>query len=320
MTEYVTRLPPSPEGKTGWPWTAGDYEPQEPICALPRISIVTPCLNGGAFLEECIRSVLLQGYPNLEYVIIDGGSTDQTLQIISKYEQFLSYWVSEKDPGQTAAINKGVARCSGALVNWLNADDIYLPGALHAIGQAYLPGENLVILSPVRNVYLDTGEVTLTRQDLLLSDVVRYWSRPDVYHQPGVFLPLSLWNELGGLDESFEICADYELYCRIAPFASFRLIENVTVEFRRHKQQKSTALRDVLIVEKVRSSKRYWARDNVTELEKSTHDRHVAKIIGKHVDGRNLGVVDSLMLVLKLCRATEVSWTRAILFYLRLLK
>lgn len=120
-------LPPPPPGKTGWPWT----EQTDPIEGFdfPRISIVTPSYNQGQFIEETIRSVLLQGYPNLEYIIIDGGSTDNTLEIIQKYEPYLTYWVSECDRGQSDALNKGFRRATGQLIGWQNSDDSYQPQA-----------------------------------------------------------------------------------------------------------------------------------------------------------------------------------------------
>src|ERR1700738_5143459 len=106
---------------TGWPWTT--ETPRLPAVRpdgsrWPRISIVTPSYNQGQFIEETIRSVLLQGYPDLEYLILDAGSTDGTLDVIRKYERHLTYWVSEPDKGQSDAINKGFARCTGELMNW----------------------------------------------------------------------------------------------------------------------------------------------------------------------------------------------------------
>src|SRR5438552_6722863 len=98
-----------------------------------KISIITPSLNQGDFIEETIVSVLNQGIDDLEYIVIDGGSTDQTLEVIRKYEGSLSYWVSEKDNGQPEAINKGIARATGEIVGYLNSDDLYLPGALRAV-------------------------------------------------------------------------------------------------------------------------------------------------------------------------------------------
>lgn len=125
-------LPPPPLAKSGWPWT----EQSQPLPARmpdgsewPRISVVTPSYNQAQFIEETIRSVLLQGYPNLEYIIIDGGSTDNSVEIIKKYEPYLAYWVSERDRGQSDGINKGFERCTGDYIAWMNSSDCYMPNA-----------------------------------------------------------------------------------------------------------------------------------------------------------------------------------------------
>ena len=103
----------------------------------PKISIITPSYNQGQFLEETICSVLDQGYPSLEYIVIDGGSTDNSGEIIQKYAPHLAYWVSEKDSGQVEAIQKGFDRATGDVVAWLNSDDVYMPGTLDKIGAAF---------------------------------------------------------------------------------------------------------------------------------------------------------------------------------------
>ena len=107
------------------------------IASLPKISIVTPSFNQGHFLENCITSVINQNYPKLEYIIIDGGSTDHSVDVIKSYEEKVDFWVSEKDAGQSHAINKGFERSTGDVVAWLNADDFYFSGALTAVAQVY---------------------------------------------------------------------------------------------------------------------------------------------------------------------------------------
>jgi glycosyltransferase involved in cell wall biosynthesis len=128
---HVSELPAPAAGKVGWPWTVESPpcpETMPDAAEWPKISIVTPSYNQADFLEETIRSVLLQGYPSLEYFIIDGGSKDASVDIIKKYEPWLTGWVSEKDRGQSHAINKGFARCMGDLITFQNSDDFYLPG------------------------------------------------------------------------------------------------------------------------------------------------------------------------------------------------
>jgi glycosyltransferase involved in cell wall biosynthesis len=136
----LSQLPLPDRGQRGWPWTeeTGSVPAAPPGGgAWPRISIVTPSFNQGNYLEETIRSVLLQGYPNLEFFVIDGGSTDNSVPILRKYQPWLSGWVSERDKGQSDAINKGFARCTGELFNWLCSDDFLQPGALEAVARRF---------------------------------------------------------------------------------------------------------------------------------------------------------------------------------------
>jgi len=132
----LSELPPPPLGKAGWPWTK--ESPQLPD-AMPdghpssRVSIVTPSYNQEQFIEETVRSVLLQGYPNLEYIITDGGSTDDSVDTIHKHEPWLAYWVSEPDRGQAHGINKGFLRSGGDILGWINTDDTYEKGAVSLV-------------------------------------------------------------------------------------------------------------------------------------------------------------------------------------------
>src|SRR5437588_6081454 len=146
----LAKLPSPLTDKTGWPWTI--ETPPLPVVrpdgsCWPRISIVTPSYNQGQFIEETIRSVLLQGYPDLEYIIIDGGSQDESVEIIKKYEPWLTYWVSEQDRGQSHAINKGFDRSTGLILGWLNSDDVLLPNALATVAVAMPRPEEPVVIA-----------------------------------------------------------------------------------------------------------------------------------------------------------------------------
>lgn len=137
QTNLLPHLPPPPEGKHGWPWTMEtDTKQYDAHKEYPKISIVTPSYNQAQFIEETIRSVLLQNYPNLEFIIIDGGSNDGTVEVLKKYDKWITYWVSEKDKGQSDALNKGIQRTTGAWVGWQNSDDIYNINAFRSFAQA----------------------------------------------------------------------------------------------------------------------------------------------------------------------------------------
>ncbi|MEK7375623.1 MAG: glycosyltransferase, partial [Candidatus Margulisiibacteriota bacterium] len=123
-------LPEAPKGKKGWPWTDVAQTELTDKSALPKMTIVTPSLNQGLYLENTIRSVLLQGYPDLEYIVLDGGSSDNSVDIIKKYGDHISYWHSKPDGGQAQAINRGFFLGKGRILAWLNSDDFYEPGAL----------------------------------------------------------------------------------------------------------------------------------------------------------------------------------------------
>ena len=129
----IEQLPPPPQGLTGFPWTAASpaLPPTLPCGrAWPKVSIVTPSFNQSQYLEETIRSVLLQGYPDIEYIVMDGGSRDSSVRIIEKYQSFLAYWTSGPDAGQAAAIRAGFERSTGLWAGWQNSDDVYAPGAI----------------------------------------------------------------------------------------------------------------------------------------------------------------------------------------------
>lgn len=180
----------------------------------PRISIVTPSFNQAQFLERTIRSVLDQGYPNLEYIVIDGGSTDGSVDIIRKYESQLAYWVSEADEGQAHAINKGLARATGEWVAWQNSDDIYYPETFDAVAQQARRRPELELIVGDMNlidaedrVLRDVRYVTPTYESMLaegmvLANQAAFWRR-------------SVHVAAGFLDQTYDCAFDYEWFLRI---------------------------------------------------------------------------------------------------------
>ena len=216
----ITKLPTPIPSKTGWPWT--ETSPMIPeinpdSSTWPRISIVTPSYNQGQFIEETIRSVLLQDYPNLEYIIIDGGSTDNSVEIIKRYEPWLTFWISEKDRGQSHAINKGWQHGTGELFAWLNSDDYLEPGVLGRVASYYKQGEN----SSLGMIYGRSKIIDQDRDYLFSIGESFELSRPlidliDPFPQPSVFITKKAIDRTGFLDESMHYAMDLDLFIRIA--------------------------------------------------------------------------------------------------------
>lgn len=189
---------------------------------FPKISIVTPSFNQGKYLEKTILSVLEQNYPNLEYIIIDGGSTDNSVDIIRKYEKQLSYWVSEKDRGQSHAINKGFERATGDIFGWLNSDDYFHPGAFKAAVTIFQANPGVGAVVGAGDMFFEeTGETTLvepfpvTMESLCRSVYGRF------FMQPSCFFIKMAWDECGPLDETLHLAMDTDLWLSIAKKYSF---------------------------------------------------------------------------------------------------
>jgi glycosyltransferase involved in cell wall biosynthesis len=216
-------------------------------CGWPRITIVTPSFNQGRFLEETIRSVLLQGYPNLEYIVMDGGSRDNSLDIIKKYAQWLTYWASEPDGGQSAAINRGLNLGTGLFAGWINSDDLLCPNALvqHASQVGFEP--NTVYVGYCVYVDQDSRSVSLHRGTVRsLEDLVRIkkvW-RAEAYKghidQPAVLFPRGLAVAIGGLNGDNHYTMDYEFWGELfLAGARFQYTDISFGMFREHSGQKT---------------------------------------------------------------------------------
>jgi hypothetical protein len=215
----MSELPPPPPGKTGWPWTEESQRlPAEAPDhrAWPGITVVTPSFNQGRFIEETIRSILLQGYPDLEYFVLDGGSADDTVAIIKKYSRWMDFWVSECDGGQSAAINRGLGLGSGFYATWINSDDMLCKDALY--NHALMEGFDGNVLYVGDCVHIDeVGKVLQTHRGRVhcLEDLLRVasvWRAGGSIDQPAVLFPLELARRVGGLNETNHYTMDYELW------------------------------------------------------------------------------------------------------------
>lgn len=178
----------------------------------PKITVVTPSFNQGTFLERTILSVLNQNYPNLEYIICDGGSSDNSVEIIKKYEDRLFWWCSEKDKGQTDAINKGFRKATGDVCCWINSDDVLIPGALMAVGSFFITHPETDFLNGL-TVEIDKEDRILKFTHIIMS---KFFFRHGCYNisQQGMFWRRSLFNIIGYLDESFHAKMDVEWLIR----------------------------------------------------------------------------------------------------------
>ncbi|MDY6807004.1 MAG: glycosyltransferase, partial [Cyanobacteriota bacterium] len=226
---------------------------------LPKISIVTPSLNQGEFLEECIDSILSQNYPNLEYIIMDGGSSDRSIDIIKKYEKYLTYWQSQPDGGHYAAINSGFNRTSGEVMGWLNADDKYHADALWKVAAAF---------EKYPEVEWITGRPTGWNQEGELTEIAKFvppWSRFDLLNngwqkygrwiqQESTFWKRSLWRKSGAqLNTNLQLAADFELWMRFSRYGQLFGVDALIGGFRSHENQRSKMFKERYLQE-VRST------------------------------------------------------------------
>ncbi|MGY8656415.1 MAG: glycosyltransferase family 2 protein [Verrucomicrobiia bacterium] len=213
----TSEIPAPPGDKSGWPWEVGKSDSQtvrEDRDDWPAITIITPSFNQGGFIEETIRSVLLQGYPNLEYIIIDGGSSDDTVDIIRKYEPWLTHWVSENDSGQTNAINKGLLRSTGQILAWLNSDDFYQSNLLFSVAEKFSGDGNTDWLATV-TTEISPQKALIKRVEPQFTSLLHFLaSRDYLFHQPGIFWRKRIMDTVGLLDEQFHFVMDRDYWIR----------------------------------------------------------------------------------------------------------
>ncbi|HEX5000627.1 MAG TPA: glycosyltransferase family 2 protein [Terriglobia bacterium] len=212
--------------------------------AWPRVSVVTPSYNQAEFIEETMRSVLLQGYPDLEYIVMDGGSNDGSVEVIRKYEKFLASWTSARDNGAADAIGRGFARASGAVMAYLNSDDLYLPGALNHIG-AVFAGANADVLYGNMHWMDRESHLVGERRQTPFSRLGYVYGGSDLPQQ-STFWTAEMYRKAGGMDPAFQFAFDMDLFARfMAGGARFVHTRHFLAAFRLHSEQKSDAINEV---------------------------------------------------------------------------
>jgi len=225
---------------------------------FPIISIVTPSLNQGAYIEENIRSVLNQNYPHFEHIIIDGGSTDGTIDILKKYSHLT--WVSEKDSGQSEAINKGFKRANGEIIGWLNSDDCYESGAFFSVVAELNRAQGKYVVSGDCSVIDDKGNrIGYCRGRFSdHEDLIKYWDRDYTIPQPSVFFYRNVLHKSGYLNEQLNYAMDYDFWLRISKHYKIHYVKKPLATIRVHDRAKSSPGYEVFEREWFRVSKQYW--------------------------------------------------------------
>lgn len=204
----------------------------------PLVSIITPSYNQGAYLADTIDSVLAQNYPHIEYGIVDGGSTDGSVDLIRKYESRLDWWISEPDEGQAHAINKGMNKVQGEIVAWINSDDFYLPHAVDRAVRVFEQQSAGMVFGD--GLTVDAKGYPLNRLspgEWGLSDLMRF----RIICQPAVFFRRDVWQEAEGLDPTFHYMLDHQLWIKIAAQHAVVHVEQLLAASRHHASAKNVA-------------------------------------------------------------------------------
>jgi glycosyltransferase involved in cell wall biosynthesis len=226
----------------------------------PKISIVTPSYNQVEFLERTILSVLNQNYPNLEYIIIDGGSINGSVEIIKKYEKYLAYWVSEKDRGQADAINKGFQKSTGEILAWLNSDDTYLPETFYNVAKSFKrnPEADLIF----GNIYfIDESDKRIGELRFTEFDFNTLIYEGGNLHQTGTFWTRKIYEKVGGLNSNYKFCMDYDFFCRVTKVGKLCHLRKFLANFRMHANAKSSTIGHIGCKEHKEIMRRYISKD-----------------------------------------------------------
>jgi GT2 family glycosyltransferase len=293
----LAELPAPSSGREGWPWT----EASPPVLGvnLPSITVVVPSFQQGAFLEETLRSVLLQGYPDLELLVMDGGSTDGSVEIIRRYDRWIKAWASEADGGQSAAINKGWRRAKGELVTWLNSDDLLRPGWADRMARAFVQDATLdlaycdvdVIDGDSRSQWIYRGGAPDIEQ------IVVFWKTP--FAQQGFLMRRRLLETCGYIDESLHFTMDTEYWLRLLVAGRrFLHVPETLGAFRVHAAAKTWTQHDTHVANMIAVTEGFYRRASpeLAALAERARRRvnwnaaHVKYDNRKHADARRFAL------------------------------
>ena len=256
----IVDLPAPPSGKKGWPWSLPGLTAVDDgdLAVWPRISIVTPSYNQGRFLEATIRSVLLQNYPNLEYVVMDGGSSDDTGKILEQYAPLLSLIQSAPDGGQADALRRGFQLTSGEILAWINADDFYEPDAFRRIALFFDRRPESVFVNGDVNLVDENGRF---RRRIFAMRPSHFFGANLAQHgwpQQGCFWRRDAYEAVGEINANYQFCLDLDLFTRLVDFGhGQRFPGGVLANFRTHPFSKTSTLQSTADREKREVIARY---------------------------------------------------------------
>jgi glycosyltransferase involved in cell wall biosynthesis len=256
----LAELPAPPSGRNGWPWTIESAALPDTMPGgerWPKISLVVASLNHGAYIEEMIRSALLQGYPDLEFILVDGGSDSGTLDVIRKYGKWFAYFVSEPDRGQSNALNKGLARMSGELFNNIDTDDYFLPGCLGLVAQASRLSPGKIVACDVVRVWEGSAKTEIHFPKEIDLHAYAKWWESEHHGGPGIFFPAACLSAVGWVEESLHYSMDYEFMLRYLQVADITTPHFAAAVIRNHPACKSVKNGDYCVWECMQVSKRY---------------------------------------------------------------
>lgn len=267
----LRELPRPSHAHLGWPWDTTS----ESITGrdLPRITVITPSFNQAEYLEETLRSVLLQGYPDLEYLVVDGGSTDGSVEILRRYEPWLSWWCSEQDAGQADALNKALRHATGRIFNWVNSDDRLEPGAL-ALVSGLFTSETDAVAGACRFVYEPGGQVEIVRNRGLGARRLIAGAEDVTLCQPSLWLLTDGVREVGAFNVESHYYFDAELFIRyLARWPRVRYVADTLSTFRVHPRSKTGSQPDGFRREYVRALRRLVAQAPTASARRQAANR-----------------------------------------------